>query len=82
MDPLLQDILSEGMKALFLICLPCAGALAVVGLLTGILQTATSIHEQALSYTLKLVALFGMAALFFIPMRETLVNLCLHAFKG
>lgn len=82
MDPVLQDVLSEGLKTLFLVCLPCAGCVAVVGILSSIFQTATSIHEQALSYALKLVGLIGLAALFLTPMRESLVNLCVHALKG
>ena len=82
MDPVLQDVCAEAMRALFVVSLPCVLCLALTGLLSGIFQTATSIHEQAISYTLKIFALFALATIFFVPGREALVDLFMHAFRG
>lgn len=82
MDPVLQDVCAEALRVLFMIGIPCTACLAVTGLLAGVFQTATSIHEQAVSYALKLLALFGLASIFFASAREALVDLCTHALRG
>jgi flagellar biosynthesis protein FliQ len=81
-EVLLQDLVAEGVRTLFLICGPCLLAVALAGLLSGILQTVTAIHESALSYVFKLVALLGLVGIFFIPMRDGLVALFVRALKG
>ena len=82
MDPLLQDLISEAVRTVFIVCVPCIAAVAGLGLLGSIFQTATSIHEQAFSYAIKLVAFFAVTSLFIGRMREALVALCTHALQG
>ena len=82
MEILLQEICIEAMRVLFLLSAPCIAVAAIVGLLSGALQTVTSIHEIALSYALKLLALIALASLCFVPMRESLTELLIHCLKG
>lgn len=82
MEPLLQDVIAESIRALFLICGPCLLAVSLVGILAGALQTVTGIHEAVISYILKLMALCGLLFMFFVPMRDGLVALFVRAFKG
>lgn len=82
MEALLQDGVAEGMRTLFLICGPCLLAVALAGILSGVLQTVTAIHESAISYVFKLAALLGLVAMFFIPMRDGLLALFERALKG
>jgi flagellar biosynthesis protein FliQ len=81
-EALLQDVVAEGLRTLFLICGPCLVAVALAGILSGVLQTVTAIHESAISYVLKLAALVGLTGMFFIPMRDGLLALFVRALKG
>jgi flagellar biosynthetic protein FliQ len=52
------DILSQGVWTMLVVALPVLGVAMVVGLLIGILQTATSIQEQTLIFIPKILAVF------------------------
>lgn len=54
------DMLVESMKVSLFASLPVLLVAMVVGLLVGILQTATSIQEQTLSFVPKIVAIIGV----------------------
>lgn len=54
-----SDMLIESMKVSLLASLPVLLIAMVVGLIIGILQTATSIQEQTLSFVPKIVAIMG-----------------------
>lgn len=60
MDP--QQVLTigrDGLWTLLLVCAPVLGVVLVVGLVVSILQAATQIHEQTLSFVPKLLAAFA-----------------------
>ena len=56
----ISDMLIESMKVSLLASLPVLLVAMVVGLIIGILQTATSIQEQTLSFVPKIVAIMGI----------------------
>jgi flagellar biosynthetic protein FliQ len=60
MDP--QQVLTigrDGLYTLLLVCAPILGVVLVVGLVVSVLQAATQIHEQTLSFVPKLLAAFA-----------------------
>ena len=56
----ISDMLIESMKVSLLASLPVLLVAMVVGLIIGILQTATSIQEQTLSFVPKIVAIMAI----------------------
>jgi flagellar biosynthesis protein FliQ len=75
MDP--QQVLTigrDGLLTLLMVCAPILGVVLVVGLLISILQAATQIHEQTLSFVPKLLAAFAMLGLAGPWMLSTLVD--------
>ena len=65
LDPVIYEVLEEGIRALFIICLPIVAALSFSGVLVAALQSATSIHEPALGYGVRLVTLIALLYFFF-----------------
>jgi flagellar biosynthetic protein FliQ len=64
MDP--QQVLTigrDGLLTLIMVCAPLLGVVLVVGLVISILQAATQIHEQTLSFVPKLLAAFATLGL-------------------
>lgn len=64
MDP--QQVLTigrDGLLTLLMVCAPILIVVLVVGLVVSILQAATQIHEQTLSFVPKLLAAFAMLGL-------------------
>ncbi len=64
MDP--QQVLTvgrDGLLTLLMVCTPILGVVLVVGLIVSILQAATQIHEQTLSFVPKLLAAFATLGL-------------------
>ncbi|EFC90310.1 MULTISPECIES: flagellar biosynthetic protein FliQ [Dethiosulfovibrio] len=54
-----SDMLMEAIKVSLMASLPILIVAMVVGLIVGILQTATSIQEQTLSFVPKIIAIMG-----------------------
>ena len=84
MDP--QQVLTigrDGLLTLLLVCTPILLVVLVVGLVVSILQAATQIHEQTLSFVPKLLAAFvtmGLAGPWMLSVlvdfiRETLMSI-------
>lgn len=64
MDP--QQVLTigrDGLLTLLMVCTPILGVVLVVGLIVSVLQAATQIHEQTLSFVPKLLSAFAMLGL-------------------
>jgi flagellar biosynthetic protein FliQ len=60
MDP--QQVLTigrDGLLTLLMVCAPVLGVVLLVGIVVSILQAATQIHEQTLSFVPKLLAAFA-----------------------
>jgi flagellar biosynthesis protein FliQ len=75
MDP--QQVLTigrDGLLTMLMVCAPILGVVLVVGLLISILQAATQIHEQTLSFVPKLLAAFAVLGLAGPWMLSTLVD--------
>ena len=60
----INNLISEGVLQIFLLCLPVLGAALLVGLIVAIFQATTSIQEQTLTFLPKFVAILTMIALF------------------
>ncbi len=75
MDP--QQVLTitrEGLLTLLTVCTPLLVVVLVVGLVVSILQAATQIHEQTLSFVPKLLAAFATLGIAGPWMLTTLVD--------
>lgn len=75
MDP--QQVLTigrDGLLTLLAVCTPLLLTVLGVGLLVSILQAATQIHENTLSFVPKLLAAFAMLGLAGPWMLSTLVD--------
>ncbi|RZL10734.1 MAG: flagellar biosynthesis protein FliQ [Rubrivivax sp.] len=75
MDP--QQVLTigrDGLLTLLMVCTPLLLTVLSVGLVVSILQAATQIHEQTLSFVPKLLAAFAMMGLAGPWMISTLVD--------
>ena len=75
MDP--QQVLTisrDGLLTLLTVCTPLLLVVLVVGLVVSILQAATQIHEQTLSFVPKLLAAFATLGLAGPWMLSTLVD--------
>lgn len=75
MDP--QQVLTlgrDGLMTLLMVCAPLLLVVLAVGLIVSILQAATQIHEQTLSFVPKLLAAFGTLAIAGPWMLTTLVD--------
>lgn len=58
-DTLFLDLLTGTFQQLFWLSLPLLGILTLVGLVSALVQSAFSIHDQALSLVPKMVTLFA-----------------------
>jgi flagellar biosynthetic protein FliQ len=75
MDP--QQVLTisrDGLLTLLTVCTPLLVVVLVVGLVVSILQAATQIHEQTLSFVPKLLAAFATLGIAGPWMLSTLVD--------
>lgn len=63
MDPELTQAISESVRMLFLLSFPVILVGAVVGAMASIFQTGLSLHDQGVSYALRLLAILGLGAL-------------------
>jgi len=75
MDP--QQVLTitrDGLLILLTVCTPLLAVVLAVGLVVSILQAATQIHEQTLSFVPKLLAPFATLGLAGPWMLQTLVD--------
>jgi flagellar biosynthesis protein FliQ len=75
MDP--QQVLTisrDGLLTLLTVCTPLLLVVLVVGLVVSILQAATQIHEQTLSFVPKLLAAFATLGIAGPWMLSTLVD--------
>jgi flagellar biosynthesis protein FliQ len=75
MDP--QQVLTitrDGLLTLLTVCSPLLAVVLAVGLVVSILQAATQIHEQTLSFVPKLLAAFATLGLAGPWMLQTLVD--------
>lgn len=75
MDP--QQVLTlgrDGLLTLLMVCAPILVVVLAVGLVVSILQAATQIHEQTLSFVPKLLAAFATLGIAGPWMLSTLVD--------
>ena len=68
------DLGRQSIWMIALVCTPLLAVALVVGLIIGVIQAATSINEQTLSFIPKLLALGLTAAVFGTWMINTLVD--------
>ncbi len=76
----LLDVAGQAMWLLVLVSAPVLAAALVVGLLLGMIQAATSINEQTLSFVPKLVAVGLVLLLFGAAMMGLVVDFTADVF--
>ena len=52
-----QEVLFEGIRALFIVGVPIILVTAIIGLLASAFQTSTALHDPVISYALKVSAI-------------------------
>ena len=52
-----QEVLFEGIRALFIIGVPIILVAAIIGLIASAFQTSTALHDPVISYALKVSAI-------------------------
>ena len=82
MDPEFYSILRLAAGAALLMMVPILIVSIGAGLLGGVLQTVTSIKEETVSYTLKLVALVLLITFLSQRYVDAIVALALQAWRG
>lgn len=75
LDAAQYDLISQAIRTLFLAALPLTIIALVVGILVGALQSVSAIHDTALSYGLKLVAVAVTLYLILPSLAQSLVTL-------
>lgn len=76
----LLDVAAQAMWLLALVCAPLLGAALLVGLLLGMVQAATSINEQTLTFVPKLIAVGAVLLLFGAAIMGLLVDFTADVF--
>jgi len=62
-DNISYDIIRQTLNLLIVACLPLVGATAIAGIVVGIVQSATSIHDSASAYVVRLITICAVAYL-------------------
>jgi len=60
-DNISYDIIRQTLNIMIVACLPLVGITAIAGIIVGILQSATSVHDSASAYVARLLALCAVA---------------------
>ena len=81
MDDLHYEITVEALRVLFLLGLPLVLAMALIGTIGAALQTATAIHDSALTYAIRLITLVVLIYLLLPTAVQSLLNLTKMAFS-
>jgi len=75
LDPIHYDLILQAIKVLFLTCLPILAVLSVAGILSSILQVVTGIHDPALSYAVRVLALIALLYFLIPSLWQSIVSL-------
>ena len=81
MDDLHYEVTIEALRVLFLLGVPIVLAMAVLGTVAAALQTATTLHDAALTYAIRLITLAVLIYLLLPFAVTSLVNLTNLAFS-
>ena len=81
MDSILIDVVHLAVRTLFLVCVPIALILGVVGTLASAFQGVTNIHEGVVGYGTKLLVLCAVLYLYFPSITNYLTSLTFLALR-
>lgn len=81
MTEALEIVLHDGLKALFLISVPLVAGVALAGTLTAAVQGATSLHDSATAYAVRLLALVVVLYLYLPAFLTQIAALAQYAFR-
>lgn len=77
-----DEVLSEGIRTLFILGVPVVLVVSLAGTLSSVIQTVTSIQDPSISYAVRLIALVSLIY-FFAPMiQQHIIILAEMAFKS
>jgi len=68
------QIMQESLLLVLLLSAPALGAAMIIGLIIGVLQAATQIQEQTLSFVPKIISVFAVLIIFGSWLLNTLVT--------
>lgn len=68
------QIMQESLLLVLLLSAPALGAAMIIGLVIGVLQAATQIQEQTLSFVPKIISVFAVLIIFGSWLLNTLVT--------
>ena len=74
-DGIVYDAIVEGIRTLFVVCVPIVAAVAVAGFVMSIIQSATTITDPALSYAVRLAAFGAVAYVLLSSFIQTIYSL-------
>jgi len=77
----MHDLVILSLRVLFMAILPLLGAVALAGMVAGAVQSATAIHDPAISYAARLVAVVVVIYLLFPAFSQALISLTETAFR-
>ena len=75
MEGALFEIMRQGFRALILAGLPVLIATSLAGILVGVLQSATSVHDSASAYAVRVLAFALVIYLMYETFWRTLISL-------
>lgn len=81
MDYLTQDFLNEGLRVLFLLIIPVAGAGFLASFLAALLQVITSVQDPVFSYCFRLIACLAVVGLLGSSFAQSLKDLLVGALQ-
>lgn len=81
-DLLIYEVISQGLRVLFILGLPVVAVVSVVATIVAVFQAATTLHELTLAYAAKLVALVVVLYMLFPLYSRSLLRLAELAWSG
>ena len=77
-----SQVLEAGLRTLFVLGLPMVIAVAIAGGLFAIVQAATTVRDDAISYAVRLISLVVVLAMLYPVFRDAFLDLAVLAFSG
>jgi type III secretory pathway component EscS len=82
LEGLVQDVIADGMRVLFLVAAPLTALVALAALLVSVLQTTMALRDSVVPYVVRLSVCVAAAVFGAASARDTLVALFSRALGG
>lgn len=71
----IYEILRQGLTAMFLLSIPIVAGAAVGGIVVGVLQAVTGVHDSGISYGVRFIALLVVLYVFVGSLSQSIYTL-------